>query len=45
MIKHSPWFKRLFNPFLRKLFNIEICSIILDDISYRDWETDRKSVV
>jgi len=31
MIKHSPWFKRLFNPFLRKLFNIEICSIILDD--------------
>ena len=28
---HSVWFKRTFNPILRKLFKVEICSIIQDD--------------
>jgi len=29
--KHSTWFKRLLNPILRKLFRIEITSLILDE--------------
>jgi hypothetical protein len=28
MTHHSTWFKRTFNPILRKIFKIEICSII-----------------
>jgi hypothetical protein len=28
---HNIWFKRWFNPTLRKLFNVEICSIIRDE--------------
>jgi hypothetical protein len=31
MKTHSTWFKRTFNPILRKLFKIEICSIIHEE--------------
>jgi hypothetical protein len=31
MQSHNIWFKRWFNPTLRKLFKVEICSIISDD--------------
>lgn len=31
MEAHSIWFKRWLNPILRKLFKIEICSIISDN--------------
>ncbi len=31
MKSHDIWFKRWFNPTLRKLFKIEICSIICED--------------
>jgi hypothetical protein len=31
MNRHSTWFKKLFNPILRKLFRVEICSIIMDN--------------
>lgn len=29
-MKHSVWFKRLFNPILRKIWKIEITSLTLD---------------
>jgi hypothetical protein len=28
MTHHNVWFKRWFNPTLRKLFKVEICSLI-----------------
>jgi len=28
MDHHTIWFKRWFNPILRKLFKVEICSLI-----------------
>ena len=31
MKAHSVWFKRWFNPILRKVFKIEIFSAIIDD--------------
>ena len=31
MSNHDIWFKRWFNPTLRKLFKIEICSIICEE--------------
>jgi hypothetical protein len=31
MKSHNVWFKRTFNPILRKIFKVEICSIIQDD--------------
>jgi hypothetical protein len=29
METHSVWFKRWFNPTLRRIFKVEICSIIM----------------
>lgn len=31
MEKHSIWFKRCLNPILRKVFRVEITSIIMDN--------------
>ena len=31
MIEHSTWFKRALNPILRRIFRVEITSIIQDD--------------
>ncbi len=31
MKKHSTWFKRFFNPILRKVLGIEITSIVMGD--------------
>jgi hypothetical protein len=31
METHSVWFKRWFNPTLRRIFKVEICSIIMDN--------------
>jgi hypothetical protein len=31
MEQHSIWFKRWFNPIIRKMFKVEICSIIMDN--------------
>jgi hypothetical protein len=28
MRSHSTWFKRMLNPALRKMFRVEICSLI-----------------
>ena len=31
MEKHEIWFKRWFNPLLRKLFKLEICSLLYEE--------------
>ena len=31
MTQHSKWFKRAINPILRRLFGVEITSIVMDE--------------
>ena len=31
MIKHSSWLKRAMNPVIRRLFGVEITSIVMDE--------------